>query len=63
MNSDKLAPHTMFGLVTNRDGLASNLSGTIHTIDGIFIRSGEGGMTYNTTMNNGKHDNQVNRVH
>jgi hypothetical protein len=38
------------------------LSGTIHAIDGMFIRSGEGGMTYNTTMNNAKHDNRVNRV-
>jgi hypothetical protein len=50
----------MFGLASNRDG---DFSGTIHAIDGIFIRSGEGGMAYNRTMNNAKHDNQVNKVH
>jgi hypothetical protein len=38
------------------------LSGTIHAIDGYFIRSGEGRMTYSTTMNNAKHENRVNRV-
>jgi hypothetical protein len=52
----------MFGLVTNIDGLDSDFLGTIHAIDGMLIRSREGGMTYNTTMNNGKHENQVNRV-
>jgi hypothetical protein len=60
MNSHKLAFHTIFGLASNRDG---DLSGTIHAIDGMFIRSGEGGMTYSRTMNNAKHDNQVNMVH
>jgi hypothetical protein len=50
----------MFGLTTTTHG---ELSGTIHAIDGMcFIRSGEGTMTYNTTMNNAKHDNRVNRV-
>jgi hypothetical protein len=50
----------MFGLASNRDG---DLSGTINAIDEMFIRSGEGGMTYSRTMNNAKPDNQVNRVH
>jgi hypothetical protein len=49
----------MFGVASKTDG---ELSGTIHAIDGMFIRLGEGGMTYNTTMNNAKHDNRVNRV-
>jgi hypothetical protein len=50
----------MFGLTSTTHG---ELSGTIHAIDGMcFIRSGEGTMTYNTTMNNAKHDNRVNRV-
>jgi hypothetical protein len=50
----------MFGLASTLHG---ELSGTIHAIDGMcFIRSGEGRMTYNTTINNAKHDNQVNRV-
>jgi hypothetical protein len=50
----------MFGLASTTDG---ELSGTIHAIDGMcFIRSGEGMMTYSTTMKNAKHDNQVNRV-
>jgi hypothetical protein len=60
MNSDKLGFHTMFGLASTTHG---ELSGTSHAIDGMcFIRSGEGKMTYTTTMNNGKHDNRVNRV-
>jgi hypothetical protein len=58
-NSDKLAFHTIFGLASTSDG---ELSGNIRVIDGMFIRSGEGGMTYSTTMNNAKHDNRVNRV-
>jgi hypothetical protein len=50
----------MFGLASTTHG---ELSGTIHAIDGMrFIRSGECRMTYNTTMNNAKHDNRVNRV-
>jgi hypothetical protein len=50
----------MFGLASTTHG---ELSGTIHAIDGMrFIRSGEGRMTYNTTMNNVKHDNRVNRA-
>jgi hypothetical protein len=50
----------MFGIASTIDG---ELSGTIHAIDGMcFVRSGEGGMTYSTTMNNCKHDNRVNRV-
>jgi hypothetical protein len=50
----------MFGLASTTHG---ELSGTIHAIDGMcFIRSGEGRMTYTTTMNNAKHDNRVNRV-
>jgi hypothetical protein len=50
----------MFGLASTTDG---KLSGTIHAIDEMcFIRSGEGGMTYRTTMNNAKHDNRLNRV-
>jgi hypothetical protein len=47
----------IFGLGGNRDGWAGALSGTIHAIDGMFIRSGEDGMTYRRQMNNGKHDN------
>jgi hypothetical protein len=49
----------MFGLAS----IDGELSGTIHAIDGMsFIRSGEGRMTYNTTMNNAEHENRVNRV-
>jgi hypothetical protein len=50
----------MFGLASTTH---SELSGTIHAIDGMyFIRSGEGRMTYSTIINNAKHDNRVNRV-
>jgi hypothetical protein len=50
----------MFGLTSTTHG---ELSGTIHAIDGMcFIRSGEGRMTYNTIMNNAKHDNRVDMV-
>jgi hypothetical protein len=38
------------------------MSGSIHAIDGMFIRSGEVGMTYSRTINNVKHGNQVSRV-
>jgi hypothetical protein len=45
----------MFGLASTTHG---ELLGTIHAIDGMcFIRSGDSGMTYTTTMNNAKHDN------
>jgi hypothetical protein len=50
----------MFGLASTTHG---ELSDTIYATDGMcFIRSGEGRMTYNTTMNNAKHDNRVNKV-
>jgi hypothetical protein len=49
----------MFGLASTTD---DELSGTIRAIDGMFSRLGEGGMTYNTTMSNAKHDNRVNMV-
>jgi hypothetical protein len=50
----------MFGLTSTTHG---ELLGTIHAIDGMcFIRSGDGRITYTITMNNAKHDNQVNRV-
>jgi hypothetical protein len=50
----------MFVLASTADG---ELLGTIHAIYGMcFIRSGEGRITYSTTMNNAKHDNRVNRV-
>jgi hypothetical protein len=37
-NTNKLAPHTKFVLVENRDGWASTLSGSIHTIDGMLLQ-------------------------
>jgi hypothetical protein len=46
----------MFTLASTTHG---ELLGTIHAIDGMcFIRSGDGRMTYTTTMNIGKHNNK-----